>query len=62
MESMHISWLAQIAASQARIAGMQAANQLREVSGASPAYGEAAFEVEAINLDHIAVSARLAAG
>ena len=58
-EAMFVSYLAQIAASQARIAGMQAANQQRAACGESPAYVERDFEAEACSLDHIAAAARL---
>ncbi|GAP37343.1 hypothetical protein ABXN37_19655 [Piscinibacter sakaiensis] len=59
MEPHHIAYVAQIAASLARVAGMQAENQRRAAVGQSPAYVESDFKNEADNLEHIAAAARL---
>lgn len=61
MNANLVSILAQIAASQARVAGMQAENAHRAACGNSPAYGEDAFGHEAQFLDRLAVDALNAA-
>jgi hypothetical protein len=54
MTDWQISCLAQIAAIQTRVAGMQAANQQRAVLGESMAYTAEDFNYEAAELARIA--------
>lgn len=58
MSPVLVSILAQIAASQARVAGMQAANAQRAACGESPAYVEDSFSYESAHLDALANDAR----
>ena len=58
MTGFQIYVLASISASQARIAGMQAENQLRQMKGEGPAYGEDAFNKEATKLQTLARQVR----
>jgi hypothetical protein len=51
MSPQLVGILAQIAASNARVAGMQAENAHRAACGNSPSYGEDAFNHEAQHLD-----------
>ena len=58
MSPVLVSILAQVAAAQARVAGMQAANQHWVALGQSPAYDEQHFKAEADALEHLAIAAR----
>lgn len=58
MSPQLVAILAAIAASQARIAGMQASNQGWIARGQSPAYEEDAFLHEANHLDMLSNDAR----
>ncbi len=58
MSSTLISILAAIAAANARVAGMQAANTHRIACGHSIAYDEDAFFAEASQLDQLSIEAR----
>lgn len=56
MTTPHTAYaLALIAAAQARIAGMVAENQLRMICNNSVSYGEDAFQIEASQLERIAM-------
>ncbi len=57
MNSRLVSILAQIAACQARVAGMQAANSHRLSIDASVSYDDEAFGYEAAALDRLASEA-----
>lgn len=54
MKSALVAILAEIAASQARVAGMQACNASWTAQGQSPAYSEDHFISEAQHCDHLA--------
>jgi hypothetical protein len=54
VQSIHIYYLAQIAACQARIAAMQALNDHRRDCGTGQAYGEEAFQIQVDELERIA--------
>lgn len=58
MNSTLIAIMAAIAASNARVAGMQAENQQRVAQGDSPAYPEDFFFNEANHLDQLSIEAR----
>lgn len=58
MNSRQIYWLAEIAAANARIAGMQAENAACAVLNETPNYTDADFRSEAAGLGHIAEAAR----
>lgn len=58
MNSTLISILAAVAASNARIAGMQTENQQRAAQGDAPAYREDVFYDEANHLDQLSIEAR----
>lgn len=54
MNSIIASQFGFILAAQARVLGMQAANQQREVAGESPAYVEHDFNAEAAHIENCA--------
>lgn len=58
MNSQLVAIMAAIVAAQARIAGMQAANTVRESNGEALAYGEKEFFYEANYLDGLSIEAR----
>lgn len=58
MNPQLVAIMAAIAAAQARIAGMQAANTVRESNGEALAYGEEEFFYEANYLDGLSIEAR----
>lgn len=58
MNSTLISILAAVAASNARVAGMQAENQLRAAQGDLPTHREDVFYNEANFLDQLSIEAR----
>lgn len=58
MNPQLVAIMAAIAAAQARIAGMQAANTARESNGEALAYGEEEFFYEANYLDELSIEAR----
>jgi len=57
MNNQQLQILALITASNARVLGMQAENQLRASCGESPAYGDGHFQEEAQHLEHLSVQA-----
>jgi len=57
MSNQQLQILALIMASNARVLGMQAENQLRAAIDESPAYGEGHFQEEAQHLEHLSVQA-----
>jgi hypothetical protein len=61
MTSQQIRWLAQIAASNARVAGMNSANQQRAITESAPAYSEDHYFSEANEMEAIAHAAGIAA-
>lgn len=58
MSGQLVAILAQIAAAQARIAGMQAANEHWAQLGQQPEFDQQHFNAEASGLEHLAAVAR----
>jgi hypothetical protein len=57
MNNQQLQILALIMASNARVLGMQAANQQRAAVGDSPMWSEDHFQEEAQHLEHLSVQA-----
>jgi hypothetical protein len=57
MRAKLVQLMAQISASNARVAGMKSANQQRAITDSAPAYTEDWFQSEANELERIGVQA-----
>lgn len=58
LDAFEASLVVQAMACSARVEGMRAENAHRESCGNGPAYGEEAFNAEAVTLEHLAACLR----